>query len=133
MRTISVFWSGVISSIFLVIYEYFSFPTTAERVDYYEYYSPFGTFLILTAFQIPIYIIFGIPVTYLIDFICEKTGVETNVKLYFVRLFLFTLVAFLLPIIAIQDFAMDAILYFGLIPVLTYFHVLLLVKKLNRK
>ncbi|MFC0236414.1 hypothetical protein [Fictibacillus phosphorivorans] len=129
MKTISVFMSALISSMLLVITEYFSFSSTAERTDYYEYYSPFSSFLLYTAFQIPFYIILGIPVTYLIDFICKKIDVKTKVRLYFVQLFLFTLVAFLLPIIARGEIAKETIVYFGLIPVLTYFHVLLIVRK----
>ncbi|OOE12569.1 hypothetical protein [Fictibacillus arsenicus] len=129
MKTISVIMSAIISSMLLVISEYFSFSTVAERADYYEYYSPFGSFLLYTAFQVPFYIILGIPVTYLIDFICKKIVVKNIVKLYFVRLFLFTLVAFLLPTVARGEIAIETIVYFGLIPVLTYFHVLLFVRK----
>jgi hypothetical protein len=122
-KIISVLVSAVISSLFLLLFEHFSFSTAAERAEYYEYYDPYSNFILYTVFQIPIYIILGLPVTYLIDFICKKLSVKTRVSLYFVQLFLFSVVAILLPNIVLRGFAIDTIVYFGVIPVLTYFHV----------
>jgi hypothetical protein len=128
MKSISIFISSIISSLLLLIFEYYSFSSISERERYYEYYEPFSSFLLYTAFQIPIYIILGIPVSYLFDFIWRKSGLTRDVVYYIIGLIFYTFIAILLPTILTREFHKDSVIFLGIIPVLTYFHVLFFMK-----
>jgi hypothetical protein len=86
-----------------------------------------GSIIILTIYQIPFYLIIGIPVTYIIDFGTKKFFLSTSTFVkYFIKLIGYTLSAFALSV-WFFEFEADKLASF-LIPVYTYFHILLLLK-----
>jgi hypothetical protein len=83
------------------------------------------SFVLLFLFQFIIYVIIGIPVSLIIDSISNQQKMN-----YITSLVLYIIVAFIFPLFLTKFiFTWESFIYLGVIPVLTFFHVLYLIEK----
>ncbi len=102
-------------------------PVTAQE-SYYEYWTFWGGVFIVAIYQVPIYIIVGIPVTLLIDWIIKDTKSNSNEKTYFPQLLLYTLSALALgSYLFLLSNSIESLIVV-VIAVYTYFHILFLLR-----
>jgi hypothetical protein len=114
--------SPLASLLSAVVSHYMAVPESLQE-DYYQYAPFMAGVYVVSIFFIPFYIVLGIPVTYLIDFVTKKFFFSTSaLKKYFIKLIGYTMAAFVL-----SGFEAD---WFKtlLIPIYTYFHMLLLLR-----
>lgn len=118
---LAILISAPLSSFIGVVIDYLSM-TESLREEYYKYNSLDWDLVAVAFFSIPVYLIIGIPVTLIIDFLTKKIGLITTFKKYLLQLLLYSLSAIgLASIIFSNEFEV-----YGFIAlfVLTYFHVL---------
>jgi hypothetical protein len=127
-RILACLISAPLLSLFLILIEIYVYPPNNPE-EYYKYWPLWGRFEIETMIQLLIYFVLGIPTSLLIDYLYNKIGVRSAIRLYFIKLLLYTLVAVSLGSMLAYENSFEAILQLGIIPVLTYFHVLFLIRR----
>lgn len=75
-----------------------------------------------------IFFILGLVMYKVIDFISERNRINT----YFIGLPLYTLIALLFPFFTFAEINLENIIGLGLFPVLTFFHILILINKITQ-
>jgi hypothetical protein len=75
-----------------------------------------------------IFFILGLVMYKVIDFISERNRINP----YFIGLPLYTLIALLFPFFTFAEINLENIIGLGLLPVLTFFHILILINKITQ-
>jgi len=130
IRILCVFISSLIFSVLLFVIGYINEPSPVPPEPGVVDMTPpvLSTFLVIQLYAIPIFLILGIPVSYLIDSICKLINFKTNILIYLFKLLLYCIAATIIYKTLFNDF------FLSFLPVLTYFHVLLFLEKfLTRK
>ncbi|PKR86807.1 hypothetical protein [Heyndrickxia camelliae] len=130
IRILCVFISSLIFSVLLFVIGYINEPSPVPPEPGVVDMTPpvLSTFLVIQLYAIPIFLILGIPVSYLIDSICKLINLKTNILIYLFKLLLYCIAATIIYKTLFNDF------FLSFLPVLTYFHVLLFLEKfLTRK
>jgi hypothetical protein len=104
--------------------------TENDKREYYQYYSFGGDIFSMALYEIPIYIIVGIPVTFLIEFIIRKYTLPQPNRSYLFQLFMYVVAAGIFGSYLFLGSHEIEIFLVVLIAVLTYFHILVIFKKL---
>ncbi|MFZ7942738.1 hypothetical protein [Neobacillus sp. 19] len=104
--------------------------TENDKREYYQYYSFGGDVFSIALYEIPIYIIVGIPVTFLIDFIIKKFKLNQSSRVYLIQLFMYMVAAGFFGSYLFLGSHNIEIFLVVLIAVLTYFHILVYFRKL---
>lgn len=124
----AVILSAPLSSLIINYITHLLMPVTA-RESYYEYWSFWGNVITVAIYQIPIYILVGIPVSLLIDWVIKDTKSNSNVKTYFLQLLMYSLSALVLGLYLFSISNNIESLIAITISVYTYFYILLLLRK----
>ncbi|WP_102264489.1 hypothetical protein [Mesobacillus jeotgali] len=116
------------SAALITFYGYLTFGASQET-GYYGYNPYLDTILVLTIYQIPFYLILGIPTTLLIDLIIKEGKI--NKYPYILQFVLYSISAI---IVSSTMFTIEyqGWLVFG-IAVHTYFHILYFLRRLMKK
>jgi hypothetical protein len=104
--------------------------TENDKREYYQYYSFGGDVFSMALYEIPIYIVVGIPVTFLIDFIIKKFTLTQPNRSYLFQLFMYVVASGFLGLYLFLASHNIEIFLVVLIAVLTYFHILVYFRKL---
>lgn len=127
----AILLSAPISAILSVGADYLL--TEPVTVQGYNYNPPIlATMLVVAVYEIPVYIVIGIPVTYLIDYLVNKffSG-SSRLKEYSYHFIGYFIAAFLL---SFNLFHCDFGSYFmNFIPVFVYFHILWALRSIGVK
>jgi hypothetical protein len=128
---ISILFATPLSSLsFNIILHLMALPESLQK-DYYEYWSFWGSVLTVAIYELPIYIVIGIPITLLIDFILKLTKKKNNTqRLYLYQFFLYSLSAAVVGAILVSvEYINIGIIIPVTIAVHIYFHILYYLRK----
>lgn len=124
---LAIIIASPLSSLIINFINQLLMPVTAGE-SYYEYWTFWGGVYIFAIYQVPIYIIIGIPVTLLIDRVIKDTKSNINEKTYFLQLLLYTLSALSLGLyLFLMSNSIQSLIVVA-IAVYTYFHILFLLR-----
>jgi hypothetical protein len=118
----AIFLSAPISALLSVGADYLF--TEPVKLQGYNYNPPiWATVVVIALYEIPVYIIVGIPVTYLIDFLVLKFSPHAHrLKKYVTLLIGYSIASLIFSFYLLHN---DFEGYFTvIIPVITYFHIL---------
>jgi hypothetical protein len=104
----------------------------SDNFSYNEHWSFLSSLIIVAVYEVPIYIVVGIPVTLLIDFVLKLKKLPSIKKLYLFQFLLYSLSAIFFWIYFItenRNVENVEILILIVIAVHTYFHILFYLRK----
>ena len=128
--------------LFATIYSWFFYVPSSQREPNVYYFGFSETFIFVIIYAGPVYFLVGLPLSIFIDKLIGKTKRNSKWAMYFVGLGLYslvgTLVGFILLIIFSQNiniYQLEVISYSicGFIAANFYFHLSLLISKINNK
>lgn len=104
-------------------------PYAGEGVNYTT--SPLAEWYVIATFAFPVYLLLGIPVSYVVDYISKKLNKRFTVKVYLLKLTLYLVVCVVL--ISLVTYREQLFTLFPvhliIVPVLTGFHALYFLEK----
>ena len=128
--------------LFAIILSWISYVPSSQRELNVYYFGFFETFIFVIIYAGPIYFLFGLPVSIFIENLIEKSKRKSKWAKYFVGLGLYSLFGILAGIIFLIILSQSGNLYpseiffssiYGIIASNLYFHLALLVSKINNK
>lgn len=88
--------------------------------------------IIFTIYEVPIYIVVGLPVTLLIDFVLKLTGVSNSKNKYLYQFLLYSLVTVVLGLYLYsvnENWNNTVLVIISTVAIYTYFHILYFLRK----
>ncbi len=126
--------------LFATIFSWISYVPSAQREPDVYYFGFIETFIFVIFYAGPIYFLAGLPLSIYIDKIIERTKRKTKWAKYFIGLGLYSLVGILVGVIFLfifsqNNFHLKVISFsiYGIVASNIYYHLSLLISKINKK
>ncbi|MDX8046260.1 hypothetical protein SH601_09675 [Gracilibacillus sp. S3-1-1] len=126
--------------IFATVFSWISYVPSSQREPNVYYFVFLETFAFVVIYTGPVYFLVGLPLSIFIDKLIKKSTEKTRCPKYFIGLGLYSLVGSLVGVIFLVVFIqniyqVEVILFsiYGIVASNIYFHVSLLISKINKK
>ncbi|QGH35513.1 hypothetical protein GI584_16290 [Gracilibacillus salitolerans] len=126
--------------IFATIFSWISYVPSSQREPNVYYFGFLETFAFVIIYAGPVYFLIGLPLSIFIDKLIKNSTGKTKWQKYFVGLGLYSLVGTLVGVIFLIIFSQNiyqleviSFSIYGIVASNIYFHVSLLISKINKK